>query len=123
VAGIKAIVIGEFKEGSRRMIKIVPSSYTPMSAVKGYVTDLQSALGRTPEQLASILGVASLAKGATVYEITPSALQSLQPADIGLRGYTRVPADIHRTSSRTRATRPARVARNGSSSARSLWSR
>ncbi len=88
VAGIKAVVISELKSGQRRLVKVVPKHYTPMTEANGYVTDIQSVLGRTPEEMASILGVASLDKGATVYELTSAGLQTITPDEIGLRGYT-----------------------------------
>lgn len=88
---IMKVVLSEVKSGQRRLVKCVPKHYTRLTEVDGYITDIQSVLGRTPEELASILGVASLDKGATVYELTPAGLQTLTEKDIGLRGYTQSP--------------------------------
>jgi hypothetical protein len=81
-------------DGPNSLVKVVPASYDPMTAVKGYVTQRKFLVGRTPEQLAAMLGVKSLENGVTVYRVN---LADVTPEMLQLRGYTQSPGGRDRS--------------------------
>lgn len=74
--------------GPNSLVKLVPAHYTPGGAVKGYVTLEKFVVGRTPAQLAELMGVTGLKDGVMVYRIDP---KNVKPSDMQLRGYTQSP--------------------------------
>jgi hypothetical protein len=71
--------------GPDSLVKVVPIHYGTETEVAGYVVKQKFITGRTPEQLAAMLGVAMFTAGVKVYAID---LASVKPEMLNLRGYT-----------------------------------
>jgi hypothetical protein len=72
-------------DGPDSLVKVVPIHYGTDTEVGGYVVKRKFVTGRTPEQLADMLGVAQLTAGVKVYGVDLSAVK---PDMLQLRGYT-----------------------------------
>jgi hypothetical protein len=77
--------------GGDRPVKVVPLNYDPsrLATVKGDFTQAKSVVGRTPEELARILGVESFKDGVRVVALDRSAITE---ENLNLRGYSQSPA-------------------------------
>jgi hypothetical protein len=71
--------------GPDSLVKVVPIHYGTETEVAGYVVKQKFVTGRTPEQLAAMLGVAMFTAGVKVYAIDVAAVK---PDMLNLRGYT-----------------------------------
>lgn len=71
--------------GPDSLVKLVPIHYSTAAEVSGYVVKQKAVVGRTPEQLAAILGVATFSAGVKVYAID---LAGVKPEMLEPRGYT-----------------------------------
>ena len=76
-------------DGTDQPVKVVPLRYNPATSVKGDFTKAKFVQGRTPEELARVLGVAEFKDGVRVYRLDRSALTV---DNVNLRGYTQSPA-------------------------------
>jgi hypothetical protein len=75
--------------GPNAPVKVVPIHYDVKAEVKGDFTQAKFVTGRTPEQLASELGVASFKDGVRVYRLDRGAINE---GNLNMRGYTQSPA-------------------------------
>jgi hypothetical protein len=80
---------GIAEAGPNAPVKVVPIHYDIKAAVKGDFTQAKFVAGRTPEQLASELGVSSFKDGVRVYRLDRGAINE---GNLNLRGYTQSPA-------------------------------
>jgi len=75
--------------GPNAPVKVVPLHYDVKPSVRGDFTQAKFVAGRTPEQLASELGVTSFREGVRVYRLDRG---SINEGNLNLRGYTQSPA-------------------------------
>jgi hypothetical protein len=78
--------------GANQPVKVVPLRYNPAPSVKGDITLAKFVHGRTPEELARVLGVTEFANGVRVYRLDRNGITV---DNLNLRGYTQSPAGKH----------------------------
>jgi hypothetical protein len=75
--------------GPNQPVKVVPLHYEPAGSVNGDFTQAKFVAGRTPKELAKLLGVREFEKGVRVYRLDRA---SITEQNLRLRGYTQSPA-------------------------------
>ncbi|GIJ43989.1 hypothetical protein Val02_08750 [Virgisporangium aliadipatigenens] len=79
-------------DGLNQPVKVVALTAEPRTETGGDITTAKFVLGRTPEELAAILGVADFVKGVRIYRLDRSKI-TLE--NLNLRGLTQSPAGKH----------------------------
>jgi hypothetical protein len=94
-AKLKAMAISMWKRGGMdTLVKVAPRGTTPNPAfAAGYCTTFKYVVGRIPNEIEEIVGLAKGSKlvgGADIFIVDPLP----QPAQFELRGYSQCPAGI-----------------------------